>query len=77
MTKAKTKTKRRRVWLPIDWSGKPQFDLVDPTRRGAQGRSAYECQTNWAELTDDGWRVIPATLTWTPPAKVKKRRAKR
>jgi len=76
MTKAKTKS--RRVWLPVDWVGNPAFDLVDQTRQGAQGRAAYECQRDWTELADDdGWRVIPATLTWTLPAKVKKKRAKR
>lgn len=64
MTKAKTKS--RRVWLSVD-------------ARGAYSSAFYVFDTRReASYYDPKERiVIPATLTWTPPAKAKKRRARR
>ena len=76
MTKAKTKS--RRVWLPLDADGQPQLDLASLTRDGAKSLAEIDTGIDWDELHSDGWRVVPATLTWTPPAKAPtKRRAKR
>lgn len=64
MTKAKTKS--RRVWLSLNERGayRGAFFLFD-ARRAAMAFKPQESV------------VIPATLTWTPPAKAKKRSAKR
>lgn len=63
MTKAKTKS--RRVWLSLNERGAYRGTLfISDTRR-----DAYNSQQSM---------IIPATITWTPPAKAKaKRRAKR
>ena len=74
MTKAaKPKTKSRRVWLPLDADGLPQLDLASQSSDGAQSLAEIDTGINWPDLHSDGWQVIPATLTWTPP----KKRAKR
>ena len=67
MTKAKTKSQR--VWVTLDEDG--AFHSVEIVRRRARHHAmvARTCMIHR--------RVVPATLTWTPPAKAKKRRAKR
>ena len=77
MTKAKTKTKRLRVWIVFDRNGRCYLDNTRDTRRAAIASLVYDTATPWALLAHDGWHVRPATLTWTPPAKAKKRSAKR
>ena len=68
MTKAKTKS--RRVWLALH----PSFDL--PAMRW--DRKSIDRVVDWYARNDTpGVVAVPATLTWTPPAKAKKRRAKR
>jgi hypothetical protein len=61
MTKAKTKS--RRVWLLLGAYG----DMV----------RAFNHREIAISFRLEGMKVIPATLTWTPPAKAKKRSAKR
>lgn len=62
MTKAKTKSLR--WWLIVDQHRKPDPSDLFLTKAGAEKMRLYD-ET-----------VVPATLTWTPPAKAK-RRAKR
>ena len=67
MTKAKTKS--RRVWVGLH----PNFP--DPALRW--DRKSIERLIDWYDRNDTpGVIAVPATLTWTPPAKAK-RRAKR
>lgn len=68
MTKAKTKS--RRVWLGLH----PY--LPDPVLRW--DRKSLDRMIDWYDRNDTpGVIAVPATLTWTPPAKAKKRSAKR
>ena len=69
MTKAKTKS--RRVWLGVH----PSFP--DPILRWS--RATMDRAIDWYAGHDTpGIVAVPATLTWTPPAKAPtKRRAKR
>ncbi len=75
MTKAKTKS--RRVWVVLDYNGHCFPDNTSYSRADAISGVVRDTDTLWRILKDDGWNVAPATLTWTPPAKAKKRSAKR
>ena len=61
MTKAKTKS--RRVWLLLFGNGTIARIFLH--------------RENAAVLQTDDIKIIPATLTYTPPANAKKRSAKR